>query len=57
MTHNEFGRLSELFKIFGTPAKLRIFRTLADKNGIEKTIYYSLLDSRVLVVIAQGWNY
>lgn len=54
MTHNEFERLSELFKIFGTPAKLRIFHTLADKNGIGKAIYYSLLDSQVLVVIVQG---
>lgn len=32
MTHNEFERLSELFKIFGTPIKLQIPHSLTNKK-------------------------
>ena len=87
MNQNEFERLAELFKIFGTPTRLQILHALVDeekcvydiaeelgmsqsaishqlsilkqnrlvKNRRDgKTIYYSLLDSHVLTIIAQG---
>lgn len=87
MNQNEFERLAELFKIFGTPTRLQILHALVDeekcvydiaeelgmsqsaishqlsilkqnrlvKNRRDgKTIYYSLLDSHMLTIIAQG---
>ena len=87
MNQNEFERLAELFKIFGTPTRLQILHALVDEEkcvydiaeelGMSqsaishqlrilkqshlvkfrregKTVYYSLADSHVHTILAQG---
>lgn len=87
MNREEFEKLAELFKIFGTSTRLQIMYTLyenekcvydiADELGMSqsaishqlsilkqnrivknrrdgKTIYYSLLDSHVVMIIEQA---